>query len=71
MADYGTVSIGNERHGKLPGLAQRVDDELLSVARMWGVQKRGNRYGFNCCNIGGGLVSNLDSHRSSLADSLA
>ena len=64
MADYGTVNVGNERHGELPGLAQRVDDELFGVARMWCVQKRGNRYGFNGRNIGGSLVSDLDFHRS-------
>ena len=62
MADYRTVGLGNERHGELSSLAQRVDNELFGVARMLGVQKRRNRYGLNCCNIGGSLASNLD-HR--------
>jgi hypothetical protein len=62
VADYRTVSLGNERDGKLSGLAQRIDNELFSVARMLGVQKRGNRYGLNRCNIGGGLTSDLDFH---------
>ena len=62
MADYRTVGLGNERHGELSSLAQRVDNELFGVARMLGVQKRRNRYGLNCCNIGGSLANNLD-HR--------
>jgi len=54
----------------LRGLTQRVDNELFSMTRMLGVQKRGNRYRLNCCNIGSGLTSNLDIHREKRTENL-
>jgi hypothetical protein len=62
VADHGTLGIRDERDGELSGLAQCVDDGLLGVARVWSVQKRGNRYRLNCSNIGSSLVPDHDVH---------
>lgn len=37
VADDCIANIGNERNRELPGLAQRVNNEMLSVARVWRV----------------------------------
>ena len=63
MANYRAIDLGNERHGELSGLAQRIDNELLCVARMWGAKKRRSRYGLDRCDVGGRLIGNFDFHR--------
>ena len=65
MARYRAVGLRHEGHGEQPGPAQRVDDEMLCVTRVLSAQKRRNRYGSNRCNIGVGLICNLDFHLSS------
>jgi len=69
VANYRISNLCHERHGQLSGLTQRVNNKLFRVAGVLRVQKRSNRYGSNCCNIGRRLIGNLNFHRERQTDS--
>jgi len=60
VSDHGVIRQRDERYGERAGFAQRAHDELLVVARMRRIQKRGDRYGFDSRSVRGRFGPDVD-----------
>jgi hypothetical protein len=59
VADYRTFGIRNQRERKFSSFAQCANDEVLGVAGVRRIQKRGNRDCLNGAHVSGDLISDL------------
>jgi hypothetical protein len=71
VADYFATGIRNEGDCELSGQTQGLDDELLGVAGVRRMLKRGDRHSLNGRQISSGFASDFDFHETDCSASSA
>ena len=66
MPDNVTIGFGDQRHGELTRIAQRIHDEVLRVAGMRSIAKCRRSHGFDRQYVGGHFTADPDIHNGRL-----